>query len=576
MKRKTYFHFAWSRIAAGLLVGALVFTVITVSLEDTFSAAMDAGFEKREEFFERILKAYNEGKINDTFIDIFLTFYRSDYYRIANVNEDGRFETIVETNYNVIPVQGHLDQWYYVTDDESLLSLEKRTHISKDTGDEWSIEYKKCDEISSIDTFPDRSLSNCWDMAENSEELFYTNILFRAATYICGTKYYSEPWVKTYYVDGDTLHLGKVTESDLYEYKDKLFGKTWDFTDPATADLYKQTEIIDGEEQDKTLFIKEKAIRPDAFLNDLGDIFLANSVDDIREAYDKHLDTEEKYNKYDFYRYAGPQYENQFGYIINTQSRQPYTQGFIKVYEIDGKQYMVEYIITTAPFYEFFKPFLTLMAVTLLIICAAASLILAAFPYSKYKKAYENNNFKNNLIDSLAHNMKTPLQILGGYAENLKDVEAGEEKDHYADRILAKTAEMNKDIEAILKTAEKSDMKLKKASVRFCVEVAAKRIGADLIISGDREIKMDRDYFSQALYCLIDNANKYKAEGATIDVKIDKNDIVITNKTDSEKFTPGTGLAIAGRILEQHKLHLVTAVKAGIFEAKITKKPARK
>ena len=57
MKRKTYFHFAWSRIAVGLLVGALVFTVITVSLEDTFSAAMDACFEKREEFFERILKS---------------------------------------------------------------------------------------------------------------------------------------------------------------------------------------------------------------------------------------------------------------------------------------------------------------------------------------------------------------------------------------------------------------------------------------------------------------------------------------------------------------------------------------
>lgn len=536
---------------------------------------MDAGFEKREEFFERILKAYNEGKINDTFIDIFLTFYRSDYYRIANVNEDGRFETIVETNYNVIPVQGHLDQWYYVTDDESLLSLEKRTYISKDTGDEWSIEYKKCDEISSIDTFPDRSLSNCWDMAENSEELFYTNILFQAATYICGTKYYSEPWVKTYYVDGDTLHLGKVTESDLYEYKDKLFGKKWDFTDPATADLYKQTEIIDGEEQEKTLYIKEKAIRPDAFLNDLGDIFLANSVDDIREAYDKHLDTEEKYNKYDFYRYAGQQYENQFGYIINTQSRQPYTQGFIKVYEIDGKQYMVEYIITTAPFYEFFKPFLTLMAVTLLIICVAAALILAAFPYSKYKKAYENNNFKNNLIDSLAHNMKTPLQILGGYAENLKDVEAGEEKDRYADQILAKTAEMNKDIEAILKTAEKSDRKFAKASVKACIEDVAAKLGADIDIKGDTEIKMDKDYFKTALSCLIDNANKYKASDSKIDVAITGKDFTITNKTDSGKFTPGTGIAIAGRILEQHKLVLDTKLSDGTFRARIGKKASR-
>lgn len=536
---------------------------------------MDSGFEKRQEFYERIIKNYNEGKINDTFIDIFLNFYTADYYRIANVNEDGTFETIVETDYNVFPVQGHLDQWYYVTDDESLLQREKRTYKSPESGDEWSIEYKKCNEISSIDSFPDRDISNCWDMAESSDELFYSNVLFQVATHISGVKYYSEPWVKTFYVDGDTLHLGKVVESDLYEYKDKTFGKTWDFTDPAKADIYKQTEIIDGEEQEKTLMIKNRAKRPDAFLNDLGDIFLANSVEDIRNAYNAHLDTDEIINKYDFYRYAGPEYENQFGYIVNTNSQQTYTQGFIKVYEIDGKQYMAEYIITTAPFYEFCKPFLIGTAITLLLICLVISLIVALFPYLKYKKAYETNAFKNNLIDSLAHNMKTPLQILGGYAENLKDVKSDADKDHYADQILAKTAEMNKDIEAILKTAEKSDLKLNKSSVRACVEAAAKKVGADIIISGDREMKMDKDYFSQAIFCLIDNAYRYKAEGATIDVKIDKNDIVITNKTNADKFTPGTGIAIAGRILEQHKLVLDTKLADGTFKARIGKKSKR-
>jgi K+-sensing histidine kinase KdpD len=216
------------------------------------------------------------------------------------------------------------------------------------------------------------------------------------------------------------------------------------------------------------------------------------------------------------------------------------------------------------------------MAVTLLIICVAAALILAAFPYSKYKKAYENNNFKNNLIDSLAHNMKTPLQILGGYAENLKDVEEGEEKDRYADQILAKTAEMNKDIEAILKTAEKSDRKFAKASVKACIEDVAAKLGADIDIKGDTEIKMDKEYFKTALSCLIDNANKYKASDSKIDVAITGKDFTITNKTDSGKFTPGTGIAIAGRILEQHKLYLETTLKDGVFEVRISKKPGRK
>jgi hypothetical protein len=53
---------------------------------------------------------------------------------------------------------------------------------------------------------------------------------------------------------------------------------------------------------------------------------------------------------------------------------------------------------------------------------------------------------------------------------------------------------------------------------------------------------------------------------------VDKNAVVITNKTDKDNFTPGTGLAIAGRILEQNKMNLTTAIKGGVFEARISRK----
>ena len=70
----------------------------------------------------------------------------------------------------------------------------------------------------------------------------------------------------------------------------------------------------------------------------------------------------------------------------------------------------------------------------------------------------------------------------------------------------------------------------------------------------------------------MDNANRYKSEGSGIDVKIGKKEIVIRNKTDAGKFTSGTGLALAGRILEQHRLKLNTKLENGVFEAVITKK----
>ncbi|MBR2788577.1 MAG: hypothetical protein IKD94_05380, partial [Erysipelotrichaceae bacterium] len=145
-------------------------------------------------------------------------------------------------------------------------------------------------------------------------------------------------------------------------------------------------------------------------------------------------------------------------------------------------------------------------------------------------------------------------------------------KNRYADQILAKTGEMNRDIEMILKTADKTLPDLTKGSVKEVFEEVASMAGIDIRISGDKEIPMDKDYFKQAIFCLLDNASRYKSEGSKIEVKISSSEIVISNKTSADKFTPGTGLAIAGRIIEQHKLMLMTSLKDGVFESKIAKK----
>lgn len=82
----------------------------------------------------------------------------------------------------------------------------------------------------------------------------------------------------------------------------------------------------------------------------------------------------------------------------------------------------------------------------------------------------------------------------------------------------------------------------------------------------------ERDYFNTALFCLVDNAVKYGNKDAKIEAAITSKSITIRNKTTAGKFTPGTGIAIAGRIFEQHRLKLTTDLKDGVFEARITKK----
>ena len=56
---------------------------------------------------------------------------------------------------------------------------------------------------------------------------------------------------------------------------------------------------------------------------------------------------------------------------------------------------------------------------------------------------------------------------------------------------------------------------------------------------------------------------------------IDSKAITFANKATADRFTPGTGITIAGRILEQHKLKLTTEINKGYFIARISKKAAR-
>ena len=570
MKRKKYFHFAAGRVITSLLIGAVLYTAVTMHLSSVYQSSLETGFNDRVELYKKIITNYDDGRYGSVFMSIITNFYSADYIKLARIGEDGSIDTFFETDYNVIPVEERMHHWYYVTDDPELLAEGKRIETIKPANEDWVIEYIKCDEIRKIsdESSWDRRLTNGWDLCAMTDS-YYADKLVCVSSELCGALRYAQPDVKSYYFDEAGLHIGKVRESGVDYLFGKAFPAKWDFTDPSKADLYK---ICDEEGIVPSLTIFPTLKKPEAFLNANAGILSAADLDSlIREADAASEKEDSEYTVYSYDNYKG----NEHQYVIFKKGI-PNTKGVVAVFSIDGQKYLAEFVISCASFEEFYSPFLITFGIILLVLCLATALILAVRPYSQYKKAYENNNFKNNLIDSLAHNMKTPLQILGGYAENLKDVETGEEKDRYADQILAKTSEMNKDIEAILKTAEKTDRKFVKASVRTALAEAAEKAGAEVVIKGDTDTKMDREYFKTALFCLIDNASKYKTADSKIEADITGKGIKITNKTDAAKYTPGTGLAIAGRILEQHRLYLKTQLKDGVFEAMITKKPAGK
>ena len=566
MKRKRYWRFALPRVIAALLIGAIIYSITIFAFATRYDNLIIDGFSNMGHNYEQILKGYDEGKTDEIFVSIMCNLYNADYVRLAKVGGGGQFQTIYATDYSTVPVEMDMHRWVYVINDDNVViegedAGEIPFTISTDDPADvtvtidsvkvesivegFTIEYLESDEISDVDYVNDPYFQNAYEALWSSETLGYDIDPFYIIAEAIALDRYPTTEVKSYYKDENKLHLGEVISND----------KEYDFTNPGLSDLYLSSG--DGSVVVYSLQVFGNNVYPSEFFKQEGSIFTATNLNDMRDM------SNPKFKEfYDYGDWYGAEYEHD-GLK---------TQGVFKIVDINGNKYLIEYVLTTTSFFDYFKPFIIIYAIVLFVLCAGIACLAAIRPYSQYKKAYENNLFKNNLIDTLAHNLKTPLMILGGYAENLKDVSKDDETSGYADDILAKTSEMNKDIEAILKSAGKTNIVLEKASVKEVFEQQAEKAGAEINIEGDTELPMDKEYFRHAIFCLVDNASKYKSEDSKIDVKIDKKAITVTNKTDADKFTPGTGIAIAGRILEQHKLKLKTKLEEGVFEARISKK----
>ena len=566
MKRKRYWRFALPRVIAALLIGAIIYSITIFAFATRYDNLIIDGFSNMGHNYEQILKGYDEGKTDEIFVSIMCNFFNADYVRLAKVGDAGHFQTIYETSYSTVPVEMDMHRWVYIisnddvviegettgefsisfpADDPAAVTVNFDSVTVESIVEGFTIEYLESDEISDVDYVNDPYFQNAYNALWSSETLGYDVDPFYIIAEAIALDRYPTTEVKSYYKDENKLHLGEVISND----------KEYDFTNPGFSDLYLSSG--DGSVVVYSLQVFGNNVYPTEFFKQEGSIFAATSLNDIRDM------SNPKFKEfYDYGDWYGAEYEHD-GLK---------TQGVFKIVDINGNKYLIEYVLTTTSFFDFFKPFIIIYAIVLFVLCVGIACLAAIRPYSQYKKAYENNLFKNNLIDTLAHNLKTPLMILGGYAENLKDVSKDDETSGYADDILAKTSEMNKDIEAILKSADKTNIVLEKASVKEVFEQQAEKAGAEINIEGDTELPMDKEYFRHAIFCLVDNASKYKSEDSKIDVKIDKKAITVTNKTDADKFTPGTGIGIAGRILEQHKLKLKTKLEEGVFEARISKK----
>jgi len=243
------------------------------------------------------------------------------------------------------------------------------------------------------------------------------------------------------------------------------------------------------------------------------------------------------------------------------------------------------------------------------ILKAAAVVILAAFAfafipasisYNIKKRRFEIFEYRRKMIDSMAHDLKTPMAAISAYSENLSNNIATDKKEYYAGKIQEKVGQMNKMVNDILEFSKSENMPAEIVKEDVDISDVISKIIADnehtvnersLKINYDKKsvsIKTDEKLFEQAISNLINNAVLYCKDGTGIDIACDENTLTIANipeekiddikslkdpfaKGNAARSSKGTGLglAIAGNNLAMLKYKLDISIENGKFVATV-------
>jgi len=202
---------------------------------------------------------------------------------------------------------------------------------------------------------------------------------------------------------------------------------------------------------------------------------------------------------------------------------------------------------------------------------------------------------RKEFISNISHELKTPIAIIGGYAEGLKDnvIEDEESKLFYAETIMDETKNMTRLVKELLELSkldsEGEKLKIEKFDI---IEMASEMVekytyvvdktGIRFKIENENEkiyLKADRDKIKKVLNNYISNAIKNVNENGEIKIRVKKEKEIIRVEVENtgsfipedkfediwipfykmdtsrnrEKGGTGLGLAIVKSIIVKHK-----------------------
>ena len=271
-----------------------------------------------------------------------------------------------------------------------------------------------------------------------------------------------------------------------------------------------------------------------------------------------------------------------------------YTDGFSSVDEMNSYNQKVCKITV----YQKLEPLKACMATLIIgnsIILAFFILIgilLSLIIWRNFKNRAIREQHRMEMTNAVAHNLKTPLCIINGFSENLREESGYLTKQHYINVIQEQANEMDILVHKMLDFSkletDSAKLNIKSFNIKTELENIAKKYNdissKNIIVTADdKEIFADKELMELVFENLIENAVKYSKDNSDIKISFVNNNFNISNECDEiskkdlkkiwkpynrlekdeEVRGTGIGLSIVKHILKLHRIKPYTEYSGG-------------
>ena len=209
----------------------------------------------------------------------------------------------------------------------------------------------------------------------------------------------------------------------------------------------------------------------------------------------------------------------------------------------------IDYVSTSLhgiPFADVYRVQINTGIVLIVLAAIAFAFIPSTIIYNSNKRKYEISEYRRKMINAMAHDLKTPLAAITGYAENLSYHIGTDKQEYYARKIGDKAAQMTGMINNILDFSKSEELSANIKKESFDIDSVITEVIADndhmvkarsLKINYEQNavtVNTDKELFKQAVANLIGNAVQHSKEGTIVDISCNNTSVVIINTVDKK------------------------------------------